>query len=140
MCKPISWIEYQNKNYYITNKDLNTKEGKELIKYIGNKDDIQGHGAVRHYYPELKGKGIEQEVNDFSTPKNFPPEIVKDLLKGNFSEVFTDFSDMLVMLNDEGRAEYEKIRQSALAEYEKIKQSAFWKVFKVKKYRAKGWK
>jgi len=31
MCNFISWIEYDGKNYFIKNSDLETKEGKKLL-------------------------------------------------------------------------------------------------------------
>jgi len=49
---------------------LDTKEGRAVYPKI--KDDICGHGAIREYYSELKGKGIEKECVDFSTPDTFP--------------------------------------------------------------------
>lgn len=38
MCKPISWVEYEGKNYWLTNADLETKEGKKLVKFVENKE------------------------------------------------------------------------------------------------------
>ena len=82
--------------------------------------DICGHGAIEHYYPELKGKGRNKECSDFSTPNNFPKEIVKAILKGKFVGI----EIVLDILTEKGKAEYEKIQQPALAEYKKIRQPA----------------
>ena len=47
---PISWVEYRGKEYFLTNKELTTKEGRKLVKYVGRLEDLQGHGAIRHYF------------------------------------------------------------------------------------------
>ena len=142
MCNFISWIEYENKEYYLTRQDLKTKEGKELVKQLkkeGYPSDIVGHGAILKYYSELQGKGKHLECENFSKPSNFPACIVNDIKKGNFENL----GICLDILNEQGkkkylkikqpaRAEYEKIKQSACAEYEKIKQSAWAEYEKIK--------
>ena len=135
MCEFISWIEYDSKNYFLTSKDLETKEGKKLLQK-DVKADICGHGAIRAYYPELKNLGINREVIDFSTPLNFPNDIIRAIKTGQFE----DIGICIDILNDKGKKEYKKIKQPACAEYEKIKQSAFWKIAKQKKYRIGIWK
>jgi len=168
MCEFASWKGYKGKNYFITTDELNTKEGRELLK-SEYKADISGHGAIEHYYSELKGKGKNKECIDFSTPDNFPKEIVKAIKQGKFRSI----GICVDILNEKGKklyekikqsawakyekieqpalaeykkikqpalAEYEKIKQPALAEYEKIKQSAFWDIAKQKKYRKNNWK
>jgi len=118
MCHFISWIEY---------RDVNTKEGKKLLK-DEYKDDLLGHGAIRHYYPELKGMGKDCECTGFSSPKNFPDEIVKAIKRG----LFRGFSVCDNILTKQAFAEYEKIKQPAFAEYKKIKQQAFAEYKKIK--------
>jgi hypothetical protein len=120
MCEFVSWKEYKGKNYFLTNTDLDTKEGKKLLN-PEVRDDICGHGAIENFYPELKGKGTNKECTDFSTPNNFPKEIVEAIKQGKMSRI----GICLDVLNEEGRAEYLKIEQSAKAEYEKIKQPAW---------------
>ena len=147
MCDFISWIEKDGKVYFLSSNELNTKEGRALERYLGShyKEDIKGHGAIRHYWG-LKD-GVNKECTDFSTPKNFPPEIVKAIKLGQMIDIGFNLS----LLNLSGQkeykkieqpalAEYKKIEQSAWAEYEKIQQPAFWNIFKHKKYRAKCWK
>jgi len=119
MCQFISWKEYKGKSYFLTDSDLNTKEGRELLK-PEYKADIKGHGAIEHYYPELKGKGHDKECTDFSTPANFPKEIVKAIKEGRF----VNFGICEQILNEKGKAEYLRIKQPAYAKYEKIQQSA----------------
>ena len=157
MCEFISWKCFKGENYFLTNADLDTKEGKKLLKpdVIA---DLCGHGAIEAYYPELKGKGENKECTDFSTPDNFPADIVKAIKQGKLSRI----GICLSVLNNLGIAEYNKIKQSALAEYNKIQQSAlaeykkiqqsawaeykkieqntFNKIVKQKKYRNNNWK
>ena len=132
MCNFVSWKEYKGNVYFLTNADLETKEGKKLLQKE-YRDDLQGHGAIEHYYPELAGKGINKECEDFSSPDNFPKEIAKALIEGKMSNI----GITLDILNNRGRKEYLKIIQSAWNEYQKIEQSA-WK--KYKKTKQPAWK
>ena len=130
MCQFISWIEYENKNYFLTDKDLESKEGKSLIEFLGNnfQEDIKGHGAIRTYFnggnQELGKKlqwGKEKENTDLSSPDNFPPEIVLSIKEGQMSRIGAS----LDLLNDKGKEEYNKIKDQALAEYKKITDPAW---------------
>src|SRR3990167_6272017 len=88
MCNPISWIESENNVFVITDAEIKSEKGKELLKEAGNSFDIWGHGFCRAYYG-ING-GREREVNDFSKVKLFPAEIQK-LLKDfnkNFGHMF----------------------------------------------------
>src|SRR3990167_394989 len=75
MCNPISWIESEGNIYIITDAEVKSEKGKELIKEAGNPSDIWGHGFCRAYYG-VKG-GRENEINDFSKVNLFPAEIKK---------------------------------------------------------------
>lgn len=83
----------------MTNADLNTKDGRRLLKTVA-KSDIDGHGTILFYYPELKGKvGVKHvESSNFATPLNFPKEIVNLLKKGKLSRMGMP----LEILNREG--------------------------------------
>jgi hypothetical protein len=119
MCDFVSWKEYEGKAYFLTNSDLETKEGRKLLK-PGVKDDLCGHGAIENYYSELKGKGQNKECTDFSTPLNFPKEIVEALKKGRLSNI----GIALDILNEAGVKQYKKIQDTAWEQYEKIKATA----------------
>ena len=138
MCEFISWIEKENKVYYLTSADLASKRGKQLIHHCQNNDDLTGHGAIRWFYGEFKG-GIDKECTDFTSPNNFPVEIVADIKAGKFKGM----GICLATLNEWGLrkynkiiypayAKYEKVEQSALAEYEKIIQPSYAKYEKTK--------
>jgi hypothetical protein len=127
MSQFISWIEHEGKNYYLTGKDLETKEGRELVKYVKCNEDIKGHGAIRHYYSELKDKGIEKECEDFSTPENFPKDIVKEIKEGKFYNI----GICVDILMASARAKYEKVKASARAEYWKVEASSWAEYGKV---------
>src|SRR3990167_2485745 len=114
MCDFISWVEYKDHNYFLTDTDLRMKEGKSLVKYLGDKftEDIKGHGAIRTYYKELK-RGEEKECTDLSSPDNLPKEIVDAVKKG----LMTRIGFSLDLLNDKGQEKYKKVEGQALAEY-----------------------
>jgi hypothetical protein len=126
MCEFVSWIEHEGKNYFIQNKDLETKEGKKLLDSTV-KDDLCGHGAILAYYPELKDKGKHKECTDFSSPKNFPKEIARALAQGKLSNIGV----VLDVLNDAGRAKYREIEQPAWAKYQEIQQPALAKYLEI---------
>jgi hypothetical protein len=126
MCEFISWKEHQGKNYFLTNADLDTKEGKKLL-LTEVKADLCGHGAIESFYPELKGKGENKECTDFSSPDNFPPDIVDAIKKGKLSSI----GICLDVLNDNGKSKYKEIERPAYAKYEKIKQQAYAKYLEI---------
>ena len=107
MCHFVSWKDLEGELYYLTCSDLSTKKGRELRKYLGTKfaDDIMGHGAIDWFF-ELNGKGINKEVDDFSSPENFPKEIADKIKKGMFEDIGFDES----LLNAGGKKAYEKIK------------------------------
>ena len=121
MCHFISWIDLEGQLYYLTSKELRSKRGKELKKYLGSAyaEDAIGHGAIDRYF-DLKGQGVHKECMDFSSPDNFPDEIVKAIKSGAFKGI----DICLEVLNESAMAEYKKIEQSAMAEYMKITQPA----------------
>jgi hypothetical protein len=131
MCEFVSWIEYEGKEYFLVNSDLETKEGKKLLA-APVKDDLCGHGAILAYYPELKGKGIHKECEDFSNPANFPASIVKEIKAGNLSRI----GICVDVLTPIAKKQYEKVEATALEQYEKVKATA-WEQYK--KVEATAW-
>lgn len=62
MCEFISWIEKGNDIFYLTDKEIFSKQGQELL--LGCKDnDFLGHGAIRKFYSLQYGR--EHEVKNF---------------------------------------------------------------------------
>ena len=165
MCEFISWIEYGGEVLFLTKNELNTNHGQALRKYLGTQyeQDVKGHGAIEWYYKLKPNSRRHKECTDFSSPKNFPKEIVNAIKKGNFGGIgiaeqlltqpawaeykkvrqaaFTEYEKAaLAEYEKAALAEYEKVRQTAWAEYEQIRQTAFWKIFKSKKNRIPAWR
>lgn len=91
-----SWIEKDDRVYFlVANQIFNTTRGKALQKYCLSSDDYNGHGAIRYYYGFYGGDN--RECTDFSTPNNFPPEIVDAIKKGKFKGV-ASFPEVLLLL------------------------------------------
>ena len=162
MCQFISWVEVEKDGdkhiFYLIYRDIyHTKRGKDLQAYNPNTGDYIGHGAIRWYY-DLGRKGKDLECTDFSTPNNFPPEIVDAIKNGKFRGLGVCSGTLLerswakykkieqsayaeyIKIQQSAWAEYRKIEQSALAKYEKIQQSAFWDIFANPKNRRKIWR
>ena len=141
MCEFISWIEYEDQALFLTDADLNTKHGKELIVYLGNNfsEDIKGHGAIRFYYEIGDSKGHNKECTDFSKPNNFPPAIQDVIKKGKFNKIgIPELPNQL--LAPSAFAEYKKIQGPALAEYKKVIGAAFWNIVRIKENRVADWR
>ena len=129
MCDFISWKEYKGNVYFLQNSDLTSKIFNAYKKYNKKwRDDIYGHGAIEYFYPELKGKGVNKECEDFSKLSNFPEEIV-DAVK---QYKLTRIGYSIELLNNNGKNEYNKIRESAYAEYREIWESAWAEYDKIR--------
>ena len=91
MCDYISWIEKGDEILFLTGPDVfSSQRGSELQNHCKSKDDLTGHGAIRWFYGIGKDVGKERECTNFSTPANFPKQIVKAIKKGQmwgFGEV-----------------------------------------------------
>ena len=126
MCDFVSWIEKDDQILFLTDDDLDTKKGKELIKYCMCLEDTRGHGAIRHYY-NFEG-GIDKECTDLSNPDNFPKQIQEALKQGKMCSF--DPGSLATILTPKARKEYDIIKQSAWNKYLKIQQSA-WKEYDI---------
>jgi hypothetical protein len=145
MCDFISWVEKDGAVLYLTGKDLKTSRGKAMRARIG--DDVCGHGAIREYFDILPGVGVEKECTDFSSPLNFPAQIVADIKAGLFRGVGFDCALLSGPAWAEydkvcatAWAEYDKVRATAWAEYDKVVQRTFWTLFADNSNRAEAWK
>ena len=89
MCEFISWTEYKGELYYLTNYELNMRPGIEFKKKLHNNfyGDIVGHGAIKEYFGLHHLRCTDFECTDFSTPDNFPKEIIEDFKDGKFSDI-----------------------------------------------------
>ena len=104
MCKLISWIEKNYKNYFLTGKQVyESPTGEALKKWSSNiEEDKTGHGAIRFYY-ELEG-GRERECTNFSTPDNFPADIVLAIKNGEMRGMGTAKGLLLPALDEDYQA------------------------------------
>ena len=170
MCEFVSWVEHENNLYYLTANLLNTKEGRDLKKFLGTAyaEDITGHGAIERYFGI---KGVHRECTDFSSPKNFPAEIVKAMKSGAFrgigipdasqvltKKAYTDYLSKRAPLyadyeskraslyadfqskRDALYADFKSKRDALYADFQSKRDDLFWDMFMDKKNRAKAWK
>jgi len=150
MCEFLSWIEMPNGELkYISNFELNTRDGAKLRKKLGDQfyDEIVGHGAIREYFGLESRRGKNCECNDFSTPDNFPLEIAKKIKNGEFSQlgiarqVFKTITlEKYREIETRIRNEYEKAIIFALDKYGEIELSAWKKYKEIKIYTWKEYK
>ena len=155
MCEFISWIEDCKEIYFLTCNDLNTKEGRKLVKELkDNKsfyDDISGHGAIRKYFNLKLNQGKNKECSDFSNPNNFPPQIIKQIKNGNMqiiSQGSNIFDSVAKQLLTDPAFDIFLIKCCAFCilyhqawdEYKKSIDKNFWKIFSKKSNRKECWR
>ena len=127
MCEFVSWIEKDKKIYFLTgNQIFNTLKGKALQAFCASKDDHVGHGAIRHYYRLAKYDGIQRECTDFSTPNNFPDEIVVAIKEGKMRGLGVQPSELLT-------APVYKL-------YQETTENIFWDIFAIPENRNPLWR
>ena len=169
MCEFISWIEKGGQLYHLTYRDIYyTRRGKELRDFCKDKDDYIGHGAIRYFYDNFVG-GIQRECTDFSTPNNFPSEIVADIKAGKFRGLRTPEGLLAKPLYDKYEADikplydkyqadikplydkyqagrkplddkYQAGRKTLDDKYQADRNNIFWNLFKIKKNRNPLWR
>jgi hypothetical protein len=87
VCNFISWIEKDNKLFYLTDKEVFSSQGRERLSgCLGN--DYLGHGAIRAFWG-VKG-GTDYERRDFWA-EELPKEL-KNLIKdfdANFGKMWS---------------------------------------------------
>ncbi len=84
MCEFISWIEKNDKCYFLTHPMIDSPQGKMVAKRFPGGGELIGHAAIRAYFDDMVG-GVEREQTDFSSPRNFPKPIVTALKAGLFA-------------------------------------------------------
>lgn len=91
MCEFISWIEKYNSIYYLTSNELNTKEGRDLIRNtdflrgdIEFASDLVGHGAIRRFYGFSSFEAVrgENKENRQFWDGNIPKQIKESWNEG----------------------------------------------------------
>jgi len=108
--------------------DIVKKRLNEFKEFNKNwEEDIKGHGAIRWFYDnDFKG-GISKEYEDFTSPSNFPKEIVEAIKDCKFKLI----SFNVHLLNDKAKKEHKEIEQKAWEEYHKIERQAYEKYYKI---------
>jgi hypothetical protein len=120
MCEFISWKEIKTAKgmeiLFLTHDDIyNTSRGLELRNHT-TKDDFVGHGAIAFYYQIDASKGTNRECTDFSTPKNFPPDVVEAIKAGKMWGMVDFFPKGLLRAPLD--ADYEAKHDALDADYE----------------------
>jgi len=160
VCEFISWVEKGDKVFFLTyDRIYNTPMGDLIQRKFPGEGELIGHAAIRGY-SELEN-GIDKECTDFSTPKNFPPAIVKALKNGEFKKMMPP-SVISVLLTKEALAMYANqepayaVWQKAYAVWQKTdtvwqkadkdwhkadaKNSIFWDLFASPENRVEAWR
>ncbi len=131
MCEFISWIEKDGAVLFLTWNDLFTGErGRETREFYQDRHDWVGHGAIRFYYKLLENAGRNRECTDFSTPDNFPAEIVAAIRRGAMMDLAEPPEKLLC---DTAWAKYANVCEAAWAKYAKVCEAAWAKYAKVYK-------
>jgi len=117
MCEFISWIEKDKEVLFLTDKDIKALQRKQWNK---DKSEMCGHGAIMFLYGLGDNDGVQKEWSNFSTPDNFPKQIVLAIKQGKMKYgVLSDFAPRQ-MLTAPALAKYEEVQATALAKYEEV--------------------
>ncbi len=80
MCDFISWKSVEKDGetllFYLTDREVFSKEGKEKFDNYCKDNDVLGHGAIDHFF-ELKGRGNGYEKRDFWNTDKLPKELAE---------------------------------------------------------------
>ena len=131
MCQLASHLEYNGGVLFLNDDDLKTRRGRELRKHLGSQfhNDVKGHGAIRWFYKLERHEGVEKECSDFSSPDNFPSEIVETIKQGKFKE----FGVCIGILTQSALEEYDKIERASYKEYRKIERASYKEYRKIQR-------
>ena len=77
MCNFISWIERDGELYYLTDEEIFSSFGREMLDGCQDNDFI-GHGAIRRYF-QLAGEGTDHEVRKFWNAAALPKELSRKI-------------------------------------------------------------
>jgi len=97
---------------------FSTPRGAELREYEKDSQEWRGHGSLAWYYGIASSSFKHKECSDFSSPSNFPEEIVTAIKEGKFRR---GFGCPEGLLSTPALEEYKKIEAPAREEYNKIK-------------------
>jgi hypothetical protein len=106
MCEYISWIPKKKGNYFLTyHQVFETEKGQQLRDKL--KGDWYGHSGIKFYYDLVdtdESSYLQKECTDFSTPDNFPADIVMAIKAGEMGGYLKD--NLFVLLSEDGIGAY----------------------------------
>ena len=114
MSRFISWIEVGAGNIkFLTGRDIFESDRGQLLQARTAARHLVGHGSIRFYYRLRNDYGTNRECTDFSSPDNFPSEIVAAIKAGEFRGLGTPQG----LLLESAWAKYHEVEASSLAAY-----------------------
>ena len=124
MCEPISWIEKDGELFYLTDREVFSKHGREVFGAKHKDNDLLGHNAIRLYW-NLKG-GTQHENTSLWDPDSYPAEIgelLKDIetFKKNWGRMLSRgmfMSDDLCYIIKYGTFKYQELAWKQLVKQE----------------------
>ena len=95
MCEFVSWIEHRDQILFLTDAEVFSPHGKEVLQ--GSRGiDFLGHGAIRAFYGIPGYVGVEHEDRRFWKMELYPEPIRKKLKEGfdaNWGKMFAFFRE-----------------------------------------------
>jgi hypothetical protein len=85
MCEFVSWKNYDGTLWFLTD-DIIAPRLEEFKLYNPEwREDLPGHWAIEWFFYLPEHCGRNKECTDFSSPSNFPPEIVREIKQGKMT-------------------------------------------------------
>ena len=129
MCDFVSWIESDGEIYFMSNKTLATKKGKELSKELHEDnvfhDEISGHSIIGDYFN--LNKGIAREKVTLSNT-HFLPKVIIQAIK-NMEMTRIGYSEGM-LTSEAAQMFYNKCDYLNGKDVEKEEKKLFWKIFR----------
>ncbi len=120
MCEYISWVESNGKVLFLTDKDIKIWNNAKDRPLQPDRSEIAGHGAIRLYYGTKNCDGINKECIDFSTPDNFPSQIVKAIKSGKMTYAPIPNGLLLDTVNAKWRTEWNAVYAKRQPEWDAV--------------------
>ena len=133
MCEFISHLENKKTGTvkFLTADDIfKSRRGKELQRFNPVKEDWVGHGAILWFFSLDRKDWLQKECTDFSTPDNFPKEIVTAIKAGKMA--INGLAFPIGILGAPLYADYEAKRDALDADY-KAKRVALYAAYEAKR-------
>ncbi|MGV8151859.1 MAG: hypothetical protein ACP5OG_02165 [Candidatus Nanoarchaeia archaeon] len=78
MCEFISWVQKEQKVYFLTSDEVNSQKGMQIFYPGCRHNDLIGHGAIKEFFKEELGGKISSDMENQDFWYGYLPKEVKE--------------------------------------------------------------